>query len=415
MSEQKAEYTAGGADPITWKPVEVKLSELEHWKQNPKRLTKSEAARLTASRRKLGRLETIAIGPRQADGKYPLYDGHQRANVWSGGGRVDCQVWALQSDRELTEDERKDVAVLTMTARGSFDWDILSGWDASPDWGFDTDTLNGWKADVAALGNLIESAKADAGDGPEAEIDRAEELREKWGTARGQLWKIGEHRLLCGDSTVRADVERVMGGEKANMAWFDPPFGIALIPQRGLTDTIANDGNGEARDLWEKFLPILSDYLTDPAHVFLCQGWTEFDWTIPLIKRNFRLKSKIVWKKNVWGIGYFTRPQHEDIIYCWKGEHKKIGDPVSDVWEVARESAPDHAAEKPPELSSIAIIHFSSEGDIVADWFCGVGGSLVACQNLQRKCMAIEIDPGYCAVILERMAAMGLEPELIGD
>jgi hypothetical protein len=223
------------------------------------------------------------------------------------------------------------------------------------------------------------------------------------------------HRLICGDCTDAAVVARVMGGERATLAWFDPPFGINLIPQRGLTARIENDGNAEAQALWASFLPLLHSHLTPSAHVFLCQCWTEFDWTLPLVRKWFTLKSKIVWNKNVWGIGYYTRPKHEDILYCWKGEPPTISEPVADVWDVARESAPIHAAEKPPELSGKAIEYFSQRGDIVADWFGGVGGSLIACHNLGRRARMVEISEAYCAVILERFAAIGVTAELVAD
>lgn len=266
-------------------------------------------------------------------------------------------------------------------------------------------------ADVKAL---LDSLTPPTKDDPGAQVDRAGELQTKWGVARGDVWQIGKHRLMCGDSTSAEDVGRLMGGESAKLAWFDPPFGIDLKPQRGLTDEILNDGNEAARKIWAKFLPLLCNALTDTAHVFLCQDWTEFNWTLPLVRQYFTLKSKVVWFKNVWGIGYYTRPQHEDIIYCWKGTPAPPSDPVADVWQVAREPAPDHAAEKPPELSHIAIDTFSIRGDIVIDWFGGVGGSMVACENLNRQCRMMELEPKYCSVILERMTTLtGLEPQRI--
>jgi site-specific DNA-methyltransferase (adenine-specific) len=205
-----------------------------------------------------------------------------------------------------------------------------------------------------------------------------------------------------------------MGGEKASLAWFDPPFGIDLVPQRGLTERIENDGNQQARALWAAFLPLLKENMSPGTNVFLCQDWTEFEWTLPLVRQYFTIKSKVVWNKNVWGIGYYTRPKHEDILYCWNGQPQKPVDPVADVWDVARESAPDHAAEKPPELSGIAISHFSAKGDVVVDWFNGVGGSVIACENLGRRCRAIELDAGFVATTLERWSVhTGRQPVLV--
>jgi len=265
----------------------------------------------------------------------------------------------------------------------------------------------------ALLAGLVEKAPVQDA---EPQIDKAEELRQKWGVETGQIWQLGRHRLICGDCTDKATVARLMGGERAALAWFDPPFGINLQPQRGLTEAIKNDGQEEAKVLWAKFLPMLHSVMVDNSHLFLCQNWKEFDWTLPLVKKHFTLKSKVVWNKNVWGLGYYTRPKHEDIIYCWKGEPATIVEPVADVWDVARESAPEHSAEKPPELSAIAIAHFSQVGDVVVDWFSGLGGSTIACEQLNRQCRACEISPGYIGVALQRyLDSTGIEPVLVGS
>jgi len=301
--------------------------------------------------------------------------------------------------RGLTDEQKQRLKYFDNLSGELADWDteqLLADMQAGLDLSgmFREDELD------ALLAELQPEPVTDAG----AQVDKADELRQKWGVELGQMWQLGEHRLICGDCTDAAVVARVMGGERASLAWFDPPFGIDLIPQRGLTKRIQGDGNADAQALWAAFLPLLYSNLTETAHVFLCQGWTEFDWTLPLIREWFTLKSKVVWNKNVWGIGYYTRPKHEDIIYCWKGEPKPIAAPVADVWDVARESAPDHAAEKPPQLSANAIDHFSHKADVVVDWFSGVGGSTIACEGLGRRCRSIEIDAGFVAITLQRFA-----------
>ena len=288
---------------------------------------------------------------------------------------------------------------------GEWDFDELANWDMSDllTWGFEE---SDFPFDVAPATNK----GADA----EPQIDKAEELRQKWDVQSGQMWQLGEHRIVCGDCTDRAVVERVMGGEKADLAWFDPPFGINLKPQRQKTEAIENDGKEDAQLLWCNFLPILKENMILDTHLFLCQNWSEFDWTMPLVRKHFTIKSKVVWNKNVWGIGYYTRPKHEDILYCWYGEPPTIDVPVADVWDIARENAPIHAAEKPPELSSIAIEHFSKKKNVVIDWFSGVGGTIIACENLSRKARAVEISPAYVAVAIQRWVDVtGKEPILL--
>jgi len=140
---------------ITWKNVVVTLGDLKPWTQNPRQSTKKQARKLLESWEKFGQVQTIAVDP---DGN--VLDGHQRLSalltVHGNAYRVD----ARQSNRALTEQERKELVItLHAGAVGSWDWDSLSGWNA-PDlmeWGFDSETLADWKRDVGALGNLLGS------------------------------------------------------------------------------------------------------------------------------------------------------------------------------------------------------------------------------------------------------------------
>jgi hypothetical protein len=151
------------SDEIEWTPVKVKLGDLSHWADNPVTLSKAQAKKLLRSKEKLGKMQTLAIGPSNGDGKYPLYDGHQRANVWGAAFGMGLEVWALQSSRLLTDDERHAVPIMLRTAAGSLDWDALAGWTEYPisEWGLDDDALQGMKFDIAALGNLLESENGD--------------------------------------------------------------------------------------------------------------------------------------------------------------------------------------------------------------------------------------------------------------
>jgi len=116
---------------LIWTPITVRLSMLDFWERNPKRLTKAQAQRLADSTDRLGRAGVLLVGPQNACGRYPLYDGHQRANIWRTLYGPDVEVHALQSNRELTEDERLSVSLLTVTAVGSLDFDVLAGWNTT--------------------------------------------------------------------------------------------------------------------------------------------------------------------------------------------------------------------------------------------------------------------------------------------
>ena len=157
---------------LTWTPTRVRLADLAPWERNPKRMSKAQAARLEASTGKLGRAGVLLVGPPDADGKRPLYDGHQRAKVWGALYGPATEVVALEADRTLTDEERRATSLLTVTAAASFDWDALASWDVGElvTWGLDTDLLAQWNDDAA---NLREMLSAET----EMEDDVGEEVR----------------------------------------------------------------------------------------------------------------------------------------------------------------------------------------------------------------------------------------------
>ena len=141
---------------LQWTPVKIKLGQIQPWTNNPRMSTKVQAQRLIRSERRLGQIQTLAVGP-MVDGMFPLYDGHQRVSAWLTVKSPDFEVLALQSNRPLTEDERREVAVLLHTATGSWNWDTLSGWSAADlrEWGMDDETLRGWNSDALNLRTMI--------------------------------------------------------------------------------------------------------------------------------------------------------------------------------------------------------------------------------------------------------------------
>ena len=206
-----------------WKPIKVKLGQIKAWDKNPRMSTKAQAQRIIASERKFGQPVPFLISP-----DFLLYDGHQRLAAWFTVYGADYEMDAMQSDRPLSEDEHKELVITLHTgATGSWNWDALSGWSAGDlqEWGMNGDALKGWNNDANNLKELL-TAEVDPVDAA-PQIDRAAELQEKWQTASGQLWKLGDHRLLIGDCTVRENVDRLMGGERAELLFTSPPYADA--------------------------------------------------------------------------------------------------------------------------------------------------------------------------------------------
>lgn len=236
-------------------------------------------------------------------------------------------------------------------------------------------------ADLAAKNDLYLTDEKGAGSEPqdaEPQIDKAAELNKKWKVKTGDLWLIGDHRLLCGDSTKAEDVARVMDGERAALCLTDPPYGIGIA---------ANP----VRQKFEK-----DDWDNKPATpeaIQMCVG------SAPAV---------IVWGGNYFDLpatqGFFVwdkkQPEDFSLAMC-EMAWTNIKTPAKMYRESVTSYAKDHPTQKPVGLFAWCMEY--AEGDVF-DPFCGSGTTMVAAQNLNRKCYAMEISPNYCAVILERMA-----------
>lgn len=232
---------------------------------------------------------------------------------------------------------------------------------------------------------------------------------------------VGGHRLLCGDSTKKEDVKRLMGGEKADMVFTDMPYNVcyqdnesieSLKKRNRRTDgkVIKNDSLSE-----NEFIKLLSDalrllplklggsfYLMAPAEPSETIFRNAINDTSDL-----KLKQCIVWVKDVFVFGrqdYHYR--HESILYGWiEGRaHYFIKDRTQDTcWEIKRpRSSKEHPTMKPVEIGCRAIHNSSKKNEIIWDGFLGSGSTLIACEKLNRRCFGMEIDPIYCDVSVKR-------------
>ncbi len=355
-----------------------------------------------------------------------MYDGHQRLSVLKAARGPSYEVDVRRSSRPLTEKEREELVIAAHTGTvGAYDWDALAGWDFDDlgAWGFDADTLAQWNDDAANLALMLEAEEEEPPEDPGPQIDKAEELREKWGVETGQLWQLGEHRLICGDCTDAAVVERVMGGERADCAFTDPPFAI-YGSSTGVSQSVAD--TGMVRPFFRDIGLRLAESLRFFAHVYICCDWRSFCVLTSEVGRRLVLKNMIVWTKpggNVSGTFYtnvhellallvYEPPQES--IFKKKTGHRPVYD--QNVWEqsVVPVDRREHFAEKPIENVERAVGNSTEDGESVIDLFLGSGTTLIACERLGRRCRAVEISPAYVAVTLERWSVMtGREPVLV--
>ena len=286
---------------------------------------------------------------------------------------------------------------------------------------FDLD-LTGFEA--AALEEILGDGMGDAGsdlpEDTEPEIDRAEELRQKWGVETGQLWKLGEHRLLCGDSTRAEDVARVMGEDLATLVVTDPPYGVSYADKNAFLNAvdkgcsvqtaIANDhlSKDATQELWRAAFAAMASAMGKGGVVycFMPQGGDQMMMMMMMMMdAGIEPRHELIWLKNNHVLGRTDYAyKHEPILYAWKeGGHKFYGDFQTSILEFARPQKSDlHPTMKPVPLIERLMANSSQEGEAVYEPFSGSGTCLIACENLKRRCRAIEISPAYVAVALER-------------
>ena len=218
----------------------------------------------------------------------------------------------------------------------------------------------------------------------------------------GDLWKLGGNRLICGDSTDAAVIDKLMDGQKADMVFTDPPYGYNyqsnMRTKTEKFDVLEND------DKILDFFPNLIGRVK--GFVMICTTWKVLDKWLPLFKEYFDLSNMIIWDKGGGGIGDLKHTfltDYEVILCANNGEEireKRIGS----VWSIGKDNANEyaHPTQKPVELSANAIRHTTNKEQIVLDCFGGSGSTLIACEQLGRKCYMCELDPKYVDVIIQR-------------
>ena len=231
----------------------------------------------------------------------------------------------------------------------------------------------------------------------------------------GDIWKLGKHKLICGDSTEENTFKNLFNDNKAELIFTDPPYNVDYSG-RGENNLgkIKNDNMSENDfiDFLYKNFNLMSDYLKSLGCIYVCHPDSQSKPKIAFelnFEKFFKKSSTIIWDKGNAGMGWQDyRSQHEPILYGWKegqGKHSFYGDRKNtSIWNMKRDSVSGykHPTQKPVALSQKAILNNSKEDDIVFDSFLGSGSTLIACEKTNRKCYGIELDPKYCDVIIKR-------------
>jgi len=275
--------------------------------------------------------------------------------------------------------------------------------------------------DQKELDDLFDDDDENEKDSPPL-IDKADELQKKWKTELGQLWQLGEHQILCGDSIKDDDVKRLMGDDKATICWTDPPWNVSYVGKSKNALTIENDNLGDNfGEFADGFCKGICEALVPGGILYMAMSAQEWGVIMTALEgAGFHWSSTIIWNKSTMVMSrkdYHTK--YEPIWYGWRGDAPRVVPLLdrtqTDVWDIERPSkSEEHPTMKPVELVTRALKNSSAKGSIVFEPFSGSGTTIIACEQTGRKCRAIELSPGYVAVALQRWAdATGQTPVII--
>ncbi|MFZ5591719.1 MAG: site-specific DNA-methyltransferase [Bacillota bacterium] len=385
----------------------IPLSKIKAAKYNPRKNLKpgdAEYEKLKRSIEEFGYVEPVIWNKRTGN----IVGGHQRYKILNALGytEIDCVVVDMDEKRE------KALNVALNKIQGEFDipllTDLLKDLDAD---GFDV-LLTGF--DAAELDELFSDNQSPKVKEDNFDADKAAAEIVTPVTRRGDIWLLGRHRVMCGDSTSLEDISKLMDGNKARHIFTDPPWNV--------------DYGSDAKHPSWRPRQILNDKMsTEQFGAFLMQAFTAMkrvcepgcmtyvvmsgqEWgNLMNVMRDagFHWSSTIIWKKDSLVLSrkdYHT--QHEPIWYGWLEGTRlcPLSDrKQSDVWEIPRPKvSPEHPTMKPIALVARAIINSSHKGDLVLDPFGGSGSTLIAAEQTERICHMLELDPKYCDVIVKR-------------
>lgn len=375
----------------------IALSKLKPYEKNARKHQKADLETIENSIREFGMCDPIGIWSDQNI----VVEGHGRLLALKAMGRTEAPCIRLD---HLTDEQRRAYALAHNKTAEMSEWDF----DLLPS---ELDDI--LDIDMSAFGFEFDIEEEE----PEVHEDDYEaEVPEEPKAKRGDIYQLGNHRLMCGDSTSIDDVEKLMDGGKADMGFTDPPWNVNY----GAVDkgnamgykprTILNDfmGTEDFKEFMNMAFASLNFAMKDGAMTYVVMSAQEWgNMMLTLAQNNYHWSSTIIWNKDSLVLSrkdYHTK--YEPIWYGWKEgsrlcplEDRK----QSDVWDIPRpKKSEEHPTMKPVELVARAIKNSSKQGDIVIDLFGGSGTTLIASEETNRCCRMMELDPRYISVIIER-------------
>lgn len=352
----------------------LSVAGLHPYAKNPKEHTDKDIDLIIKSIKRNGWGDPILVCP-------------ETCEILSGNGRYMAalkmgleEIPAVSAPRGLTEKQKADLVIASnkLVEVSGYN-DNLTGLIAEFDLSFDD-----FGMDV--------TIETDQKEVVEDEVPETVQTRCK----RGDIWQLGNHRLMCGDSTIIDDVDKLMGGANTDIVFTDPPYNVAFNGRSGKFDVIKNDNLAD-----NDFKAFIKDTINtikylNPTSYYICCNWAFYG----ILQLELKPKACIVWAKNVFGMGKGYRHQHEFILFDGFIDASITNE--SDLWQIKKDTNYKHPTQKPVELSARAIKNSTKPTQNVVDLFGGSGSTLIACEQLNRKCFMMELDEHYCDVIIQR-------------
>jgi DNA modification methylase len=381
----------------------VDINTIKPYENNPRKLKDSAIEKVAKSIKEFGFRQPIVV-----DKEKIIVVGHTRYRASKKLGLTNVPITIADN---LTPEQINAYRIADNRTNEEAEWDIELLKSELKDLQLKDFDLDLTAFDEDQLNNFLFEEK----DGLTDE-DAVPETPEEPITKLGDIWKLGNHRLMCGDSTLINNFDKLCL-EQADMIFTDPPYGMSYgggraegsTPKGALVKAHGMIKNDDLRD--EELINLVKDSLSTSlmkskqgSASYICFTWRTYsEFYKALTDAGFKIKNCIVWDKKSIGLGLsHYRPQHEFIFYCgeqWYGDKSQ-----SDVWYMSRGATSKyvHPTQKPVELICKALENSSKNEDVIIDCFGGSGSTLIACEKLNRKARVMELDPKYCDVIVKR-------------
>jgi len=367
-----------------------KVEDLIPYVNNSRKHSDEQVAQISASIKEFGWTNPILI-----DGTSSIIAGHGRLMA-ARKLKMD-EVPTIELDH-LTNTQRKALIIADNKLALNADWDttlltieldeLLKDGFALDILGFNADELSALLEPEQIEGLTDEDAVPDVPDEPTTKL--------------GDIYQLGNHRLMCGDSTSIDAVDKLMDGQKADMVFTDPPYGVNyqsnMRTKTAKFDVIQND------DVILDIVPIIEIYSS--GWVFIWTSWKVLDKWLENTKGFGFPSNMVVWFKGGGGIGDLKKTFSTDyeMALVWHRGAELCGKRIGSVWKVGKDGASDyiHPTQKPVALAEEALDKTTRPNNVIMDLFGGSGSTLIACEKINRNARLMELDPKYCDVIIKR-------------